>query len=308
MKSKVKWILTAFGVVTVVILFRTLLFTLCSIPSRGMEGNLLQGDRIYVTKWAYGYRLPYSTLRIKERQPKHGDILLFNNPVDTAALAVYNKSLYLSRCVGLPGDTIYVDTLFHYQDSYMYFNPDQKQLYSYPRIFEDEIDSLLTLLRINSNSIIGQDSMTYIRSFTAYEHYLLTQATVGLDSLQIKPNEANKQLLYPIEVPKKDKSIQITPWNRVLIYNTILLHENKNIRLKNNQLVLNEKPITQYTFTQNYYWMAANNSINLSDSRLFGFVPHSHLIGKASFIWFSKDPLQSFWKGYRWDRFFNSIY
>lgn len=42
-------------------------------------------------------------------------------------------------------------------------------------------------------------------------------------------------------------------------------------------------------FTKDYYWMASNNSVNLSDSRLFGFVPQDHIIGKASLIWFSKE-------------------
>lgn len=41
-------------------------------------------------------------------------------------------------------------------------------------------------------------------------------------------------------------------------------------------------------FTKDYYWVSANNSINLSDSRLFGFVPKDHIIGKASLIWFPR--------------------
>lgn len=39
---------------------------------------------------------------------------------------------------------------------------------------------------------------------------------------------------------------------------------------------------------KDYYWVGANNSINLSDSRLFGLVPKDHVIGKAAVIWFSK--------------------
>lgn len=78
--------------------------------------------------------------------------------------------------------------------------------------------------------------------------------------------------------------------------------------MKENQLYINGQIIQEYQFTQDYYWMSSNNSLNLSDSRQFGFVPHSHLIGKASFIWFSKDPNHSLFSGYRWNRIFKSIY
>ena len=47
------------------------------------------------------------------------------------------------------------------------------------------------------------------------------------------------------------------------------------------------KPVASYTFRKDYYWMASNNPVNLSDSRLFGLVPHDHLIGRASRIWYS---------------------
>ena len=46
-------------------------------------------------------------------------------------------------------------------------------------------------------------------------------------------------------------------------------------------------PVTAYTFTQDYYWMASNTPANVFDSRLFGLVPETHLIGKANLIWYS---------------------
>lgn len=53
--------------------------------------------------------------------------------------------------------------------------------------------------------------------------------------------------------------------------------------------------------------MGANNTINLSDSRLFGFVPQDHIIGKASIIWFSKEKGTGLFDGYRWNRFFRAV-
>lgn len=53
--------------------------------------------------------------------------------------------------------------------------------------------------------------------------------------------------------------------------------------------------------------MGVNNTVNLTDSRLFGFVPHDHVIGKASLVWFSKEKGTGLFDGYRWDRFFRTI-
>ena len=74
----------------------------------------------------------------------------------------------------------------------------------------------------------------------------------------------------------------------LLLRNTLVLHENKQAEIKNDTLYIDGKPVQHCYFTKDYYWVGANNSINLSDSRLFGFVPKDHIIGKASLIWFSK--------------------
>ena len=61
-------------------------------------------------------------------------------------------------------------------------------------------------------------------------------------------------------------------------------------------------PADSCTFSKNYYWVTANNASNLSDSRLFGFVPEDHVIGRATRIWFSKEQGTGLFSGYRWDR------
>jgi signal peptidase I len=52
-----------------------------------------------------------------------------------------------------------------------------------------------------------------------------------------------------------------------------------------------------------YYWLMGDNRYNSADSRVWGFVPEDHVVGKASMVWFSKSP----YKGIRWDRLFNII-
>lgn len=97
------------------------------------------------------------------------------------------------------------------------------------------------------------------------------------------------EALRPLIVPGKGKPVRVYPWNRTLLRNTLVLHENKQAEIKNDTLYIDGKPVQHCYFTKDYYWVGANNSINLSDSRLFGFVPKDHIIGKASLIWFPKD-------------------
>ena len=87
----------------------------------------------------------------------------------------------------------------------------------------------------------------------------------------------------------------------------MVLHENKQAEIKNDTLYIEGKPVQHCYFTKDYYWVSANNSINLSDSRLFGFVPKDHIIGKASLIWFSKESDTGLFGGYRWKRFFSPV-
>ncbi len=87
---------------------RVLLFQPFTIPSASMEPNLYEGDYIVVSKWAYGYskfssglpiNLPLGDDRVFGRAPTRGDIVVFKLPRD-------DKTDYIKRVIGLPGDTI----------------------------------------------------------------------------------------------------------------------------------------------------------------------------------------------------------
>ncbi len=97
---------TLFYALIIAIIIRSLLIQPFYIPSSSMEPNLLVGDRIFVTKYSYGYSkhsFPFSPPifkdRLLSREPKRGDVVVFKTPAD-------NRTDYIKRLIGLPGDNI----------------------------------------------------------------------------------------------------------------------------------------------------------------------------------------------------------
>lgn len=301
---------TAIVVILIVVLLRGCVATSYLIPSSGMENSLYCGERILVNKWSYGLRIPFIGLwgyhRWAENPVHRDDILVFNNPANLSQPTIDQRELFISRCLGIPGDTLLIDTLFSVIPSEKNA-PDQKFLYSYPRLKEPQLDSLLTILSISSNKLLGQDSTNNVRSFSRYEYYLLEQALANNNWIKPVNEEYSAEVMKPLIIPGKGKAIRIYPWNMTLLRNTLVLHEKKQAEIKNDTLYIDGKPTQHCYFTKDYYWVGANNSINLSDSRLFGFVPKDHIIGKASLIWFSKEKETGLFSGYRWDRMWKRV-
>ena len=91
----------------IALIIRSLIIQPFYIPSSSMEPSLLVGDRLFVSKYSYGYNknsFPFSPPIFKGRiffnnYPKRGDVIVFKTPAD-------NRTDYIKRLVGLPGDII----------------------------------------------------------------------------------------------------------------------------------------------------------------------------------------------------------
>ncbi len=92
--------------VLIALAIRTVAFEPFNIPSGSMLPTLLIGDYLFVSKYAYGYSryslpfgLPPFSGRILADHPERGDVVVFKTPRD-------NKTDFIKRIVGLPGDRI----------------------------------------------------------------------------------------------------------------------------------------------------------------------------------------------------------
>ena len=109
MKKKIiENIKTIIYALIIAIIIRSFLFQPFYIPSSSMEPNLLVGDRLFVSKYSYGYSrhsLPFSpnltNKRYFSKNPERGDVVVFKTPAD-------NRTDYIKRLIGLPGDTLQI--------------------------------------------------------------------------------------------------------------------------------------------------------------------------------------------------------
>ena len=97
---------TIFYALIIAIIIRSFFIQPFYIPSSSMEPTLLVGDRLFVTKYSYGYSkhsFPFSPPilngRIFSQKPEVGDVIVFKTPAD-------NRTDYIKRLIGLPGDNI----------------------------------------------------------------------------------------------------------------------------------------------------------------------------------------------------------
>lgn len=110
-EQTVEWIKTIAGAAIAFFAFTTVAFANYRIPSESMVPHLEVGDRVVVSKFAYGYSrhslplnagflLPSAEHRLFEHLPRRGDVVVFIHP--------HSRDTIIKRAVGLPGDTIEV--------------------------------------------------------------------------------------------------------------------------------------------------------------------------------------------------------
>lgn len=105
-------------------------------------------------------------------------------------------------------------------------------------------------------------------------------------------------------VPKKGATVKINAENIAWYRRIISAYEGHTlVEKKNGTILIDGKKASTYTFGMDYYWMMGDNRYNSADSRVWGFVPEDHIVGRASLVWLSKSP----YKGFRMERILKNV-
>ncbi|PIE50926.1 MAG: signal peptidase I [Flavobacteriales bacterium] len=118
----------------------------------------------------------------------------------------------------------------------------------------------------------------------------------------------------PLDIPKKGQVVTLTQDNLPTYKRIIENYEGNSFEEKDGNFFINGKETNQYTIKYDYYMMIGDNRDASLDSRYFGFVPETHIVGKPMFTWMSIEGLfanaqstyQANGKKIRWDRMFKA--
>ena len=269
---------------------------------------------------------------------KNNDVVVFNVPLEhpstyqkyanivpvTKGYPVDLRTNYIKRCVGIAGDDIEIKDRQVYINGKPAENPPHMQ-YNYVAMTSQSLDDRFykkyDISTSPSEFYVFQGGFQANISPHTAEDLKKLDFIKGVSPLEKKTDPylfpqdtAYKWTLDnfgPVHIPKKGETITLDAKN-LAFYRDIILYfdHNDDVKEENGKIILDGKPITEYTFNQNYYWMMGDNRHNSVDSRYWGFVPADHVVGKAVLVWLSIDPNES-WVNIgdkvRWSRLFSSI-
>jgi signal peptidase I len=299
---------------------------------------------IGVKSYVSDVQLPYFRLP-GFQEVERNDIVVFNWPVDTVRKffdtsgkhyykPIDKKSNYVKRAVAIAGDSVaVVDGYVHVngkqidlperakpQFSYMVqgkgkgFNPDYlRSRYNITdgiSLYNKELDQYYV-------KAMTEESMQNFMNHPNVETVTRLISPTTYKDDRIFPNNKkqvwNHDQMGPIYIPKAGETVQLTPESFGFYQRAIEVYEGEEMgveqkmSVKGDLVYINDKAVKDYTFKQNYYWMMGDNRHNSEDSRYWGFVPETHIVGKPVFIWLSIDPHASGLNKIRWDRMFTTV-
>lgn len=252
---------------------------------------------------------------------QQGRVPLITRPVD-------KKDHYIKRCIGLPGDSIAIIDRQVYINGEPATNPENIQF----------IYQVTSPTRLNTNNFAqwgistedrlnlqptqaGGSAATLVLNQAQIEQLKAMDPAIEIEHLEYGELTKDQARLFPhdpehypgftvdnygpIHIPQAGETINLSVQNLAPYRRIINVYEDNDLEVRDGQIYINGQPTDSYTFKMNYYWMMGDNRHNSEDSRVWGFVPEDHIVGKPLFIWFSTRE-GSMSKGIRWKRIFKS--
>jgi signal peptidase I len=363
-----EWVESIIFAVFAAAFIRMFLIEMYKIPTSSMEGSLLVGDFLCVSKAHYGIRtpmtitmipllhnripflnkesylekpnLPYGRVPAIEKIDRNEPVV-FNYPEGDSVVITPGRTFsiydirrqgmanisnqdvisrpmdkmdhYIKRCIGLPGDSIQIRNRQVYINGEPGTNPTNLQ---YAYVVRSQ-GAPLNVRKLKEFGVNLKDSRDPI--------YMLNQKQVdqikAMGNVSVEVMEQAPRPLFPydqrisgnwtvdnygpIYIPKKGTTVPISPATIAPYRRVIEKYEQNELDIRAGNVFINGEEVTSYTFKMDYFWMMGDNRHNSEDSRVWGFVPEDHVVGKPLFIWFSTNE-GSIKNGIRWNRLFTS--
>jgi signal peptidase I len=277
--------------------------------------NFPEGDTVVVEFPDQNY---YSLVRRYGHDAILDQYHILARPVD-------KRENFVKRCIGIPGDSLLITHTSIYINNLPLTDPDNVQYNYYIRTTGQKIeDNKLAGLDITaSDQLNDPNEENYVFSLTRSQASGMRNMPIVAKVTRLENTNRNLSYLSyfpydpvfswnednfgPLVIPKKGMTVNLTAENLPIYRRIIEVYEKNKLDVKDNIIRINDKPSDTYTFSMNYYFMMGDNRHNSADSRIWGFVPEDHIVGKAVLVWLSVDKNKKSFKKIRWNRMLKKI-
>jgi len=281
--------------VLIALALRAFVIEAFKIPSSSMYPTLEIGDHIFVNKFIYGIRIPWTSTKLLElRKPERGEVIVFMQPCEP-------ERDYIKRVVATEGQTIEVRCNVIYVDG----KAVQNELIEGEGCTYDDYDegnrTWFTRQCSRYRETVGdfsyetfQDADRPVRDERLRDNRMLlngdTKDFPRLDGARVPPSCATNPDGEPLVAPNQKRG---------------RLEEAVPGQVSNNAC----EPQLHYRVPEGHVFVMGDNRANSNDSRYWGSVPIENIKGKALFIWLSYSSWSlTDWSGIRFDRIGNFVH
>ena len=245
---------------------------------------------------------------------------------DITVRPVDKREHYIKRCVAVPGDEIFIENAKLYINGETAYIPPAFQ-YNYliqtsnslnKNIVKDKLDVNYQDYRGGQNADgyvyafpMTLDALETLEGFGSVKSASIDMTFKGPNAQRsIFPNQPDTDWSVDnwgkLTVPAAGATVALNAQTLPFYHRIIKVYEGHDVRLKDEQILVDGEPTTEYTFEMDYYFMMGDNRHNSADSRFWGFVPEDHIVGKPAIVWLSLDPEKTLFDGkIRWSRMFS---
>ncbi len=274
--SCIKWLATIVLLTVGVTVIRYFCIESFHVSTDSMETAVYKGDYILVNK------LPING------NPRRNRVVLFHSPLLKDSIA---SPLFLSRCIGMPGDTIRIS---HegYRVNGQLIPPSPRSLNRYiiTQAGKEELTAVLNRFNLPIREM-REESFGYSLYLTSFEEYQIREELSEDTNIHFIKDKTHS---YELVVPQKGKAYYLNETILTACREAIQAEAGKRAVFKEGKLFLDGKETTFFFFRQDYYWMLSDNVDEAIDSRHLGFIPKSHIVGNATYCWYSQDKQRIF--------------
>ena len=287
-----------FILVIIVLTLKVTIFELYIVPTGSMENTIMTGDFLAGNRFVYGMRtpewigIPYTDIGFDVpsikfpsfKEPKKGDVIIFKFPRDV-------KQKYVKRAVAGPGDMLEV------KDKVIYINGEPSALPPNGKFVMAPLSDTFTQQDIFLGDQGNKDHFKALRmpkkgdqiEISSQNAKLLLHLML-LDGHDLTLKSGNKTYRFTMTSPDElyRRKGEMSVYRPYYPEGDLLVPWSDNI--PKGTLLMDGKPLgnlAHYTVEDDYYWAMGDNRDNSLDSRYWGFVPRSHILGEALFAYFS---------------------